>query len=107
MGRTSIEWTATVHPDGTRTDGYSWPIINGCRRISPGCGGATGAGGCYAERLIATRLSKTPKYEGLAVFGQNGPRWTGKSRLWLPALAEPLRIREPAQVFVAGIGGLL
>lgn len=79
MRKTTIEWTD-----------FSWPIVNGCRRISPGCGGPDG-GGCYAERLAATRLRHLPKYEGLATFKPGvGPRWTGKSRLWLPDLDAPL-----------------
>jgi protein gp37 len=95
VGKTSIEWTD-----------HSWPIVNGCRRISPGCGRARGKGGCYAERLISTRLSKTPKYQGLAVFGENGPRWTGETRLWEPHLAAPLRLRTPSKIFVADMGDL-
>lgn len=95
MGKTSIEWTDE-----------SWPIVNGCRRISPGCGRARRQGGCYAERLIATRLSKTPKYQGLAVYSENGPRWTGDTRLWEPHLAAPLRLRAPSKIFVADMGDL-
>lgn len=86
---TSIGWT-----DAT------WPVINGCRRCSPGCEN------CYAERLIATRLSKTPKYQGLAVYKESGPRWTGESRLWAPHLDWPLRWRKPRKIFVADMGDL-
>lgn len=90
MGKgTSIEWTD-----------HSWPVVNGCRRVSAGCEN------CYAERLTATRLSKTPKYEGLAVMGKNGPRWTGKTRLWARDLEMPLRIRKPSRIFVADMGDL-
>jgi protein gp37 len=89
MGKTTIAWTD-----------YSWPIINGCRRVSAGCEN------CYAERLTATRLSKTPKYAELAVFGKNGPRWTGKTRLWAPHLDLPLKIRKPSRIFVADMGDL-
>jgi len=89
MGKTSIEWTE-----------HSWPVINGCRRISEGCRN------CYAERLTATRLSRTPKYEGLAVFGQNGPRWTGKVRLWEKHLDMPIRLRKPSKIFVCDMGDL-
>ncbi len=95
MPITSIEWTD-----------LSWPVVNGCRRISPGCGGAHGVGGCYAERLAATRLAHTSKYQGLAVFGQNGPHWTGKARLWPSELAMPLRRRQPSKIFVADMGDL-
>jgi len=86
---TSIEWTD-----------HSWPVVNGCRRVSAGCEN------CYAERLTATRLSKTPKYGGLAVIGKNGPRWTGETRLWRPHLEMPLTIRKPSRIFVADMGDL-
>jgi protein gp37 len=90
-----IEWT-----DDT------WPVVNGCRRVSPGCGGAVGVGGCYAERLVSTRLRHMPKYEGLAVFDERGPHWTGKSRLWVPDLDIPVRTRKPTKFFVANMGDL-
>lgn len=86
---TSISWT-----DAT------WPVVNGCRRVSPGCER------CYAERLIATRLSKVPKYAGLAVFKESGPRWTGESRLWKEHLDWPLRWKRPRKIFVADMGDL-
>jgi len=111
MGRnTAIEWTD-----------HSWPVVNGCRRVSAGCEN------CYAERLIATRLSRQPKYAGLAQFKYKeeihtsrrgdsatlrkverpiGPRWTGESRLWAPDLALPMRVRRPAKFFVADMGDL-
>lgn len=87
--KTSIEWT-----DAT------WPVVNGCRRCSPGCEH------CYAERLTATRLSKTPKYQGLAVMKNGDPRWTGESRLWTPHLNWPLRWKKPRRIFVADMGDL-
>jgi protein gp37 len=89
MNKTKIEWTD-----------YSWPIINGCRRKSAGCES------CYAERLAATRLAQTEKYKGLAVMTPNGPRWTGETRLWEPALQEPLRLKKPSRIFVADMGDL-
>jgi len=89
MGKTSIEWTDR-----------SWPIINGCRRISPGCEN------CYAEGLIATRLRQQPKYKGLAVYTEHGSKWTGESRLWPPHLDAPLLVKKPSRVFVADMGDL-
>lgn len=94
MNKTPIEWAD-----------YSWPIVNGCRRISPGCGGAEG-GGCYAERLAATRLAHTPKYAGLARMTANGPRWSGEARLHEADLLAPLRLRKPSRIFVADMGDL-
>ncbi len=92
---TPIEWTD-----------HTWPVVNGCARISPGCGGKAGEGGCYAERLAATRLKHHPKYKGLATYGPNGPRWTRESRLWEPDLEMPLRLRKPSRIFVANLGDL-
>jgi len=90
VGKTSIEWTDV-----------SWPIVNGCRRASPGCQA------CYAERLASTRLSKTKKYGGLAVFKDgHGPQWTGEARLWEPHLDMPLKLRKPSKIFVADMGDL-
>lgn len=89
MGKTSIEWTDV-----------SWPVVNGCRRCSPGCEN------CYAERLTATRLRAHPKYEGLAVYGQHGPKWTGRSRLWERDLLMPIKLRKASRIFVADMGDL-
>lgn len=89
MGKTTISWTD-----------LSWPVVNGCRRTSPGCEN------CYAERLAATRLRNTPKYSGLAVVKECGPQWTGQSRLWTPSLDLPLRTRKPSRIFVADMGDL-
>jgi protein gp37 len=84
MPVTNIEWTDRA-----------WPVVNGCRRKSPGCVN------CWAERLVATRLRNHPRYKGLAVYTENGPRWTGETRLALDILDEPLRVRTPEQWFVA------
>ncbi len=86
---TTIEWTDRA-----------WPVVNGCRRVSPGCKN------CWAERLTATRLRHHPRYEGLAVYTDNGPRWTGEQRLAIDVLQEPLRVRTPARWFVANKGDL-
>lgn len=78
----------------------SWPIVNGCRRISRGCEH------CYAERLIATRLRDMPKYKGLSVFKDSGPRWTGEARLWAEHLGWPLKWKWSRRIFVADMGDL-
>lgn len=90
MGRnTPIEWCD-----------HSWPVVNGCRRCSPGCEH------CYAERLIATRLRHMPKYKGLAIYNEFGPKWSGESRLWPSDLDAPLRAKKPGKIFVADMGDL-
>lgn len=87
-------------PHGIAWTDYSWPIVNGCRRVSEGCRN------CYAERLAATRLAHTPKYEGLARMTSTGPQWTGTTRLWEPELEAPLKLRKPSRIFVADMGDL-
>ena len=89
MPATDIEWTDRA-----------WPVVNGCRHVSPGCSN------CWAERLTATRLRHHPRYKGLAVYGAGGPRWTGERRLAVDLLDEPLRVREPQKWFVANKGDL-
>jgi protein gp37 len=49
MGRTKIEWTATYHPDGTVTPGYTFNPWIGCQKIGDGCKF------CYAERDFARK----------------------------------------------------
>lgn len=89
MPPTGIEWTDRA-----------WPVVNGCRRVSPGCEH------CWAERLTATRLRNHPRYKGLAVYTEHGPRWTGERRMALDILDEPLRVKKPQRWFVANKGDL-
>jgi protein gp37 len=84
MAATDIEWATKV-----------WNFVRGCRRVSPGCGGAKGVGGCYAEKT-AYRFSGTGQpYEGLVTLGTSGPRWNGVGRFVPEKLGEPLRWRAP------------
>ena len=80
-----IEWT-----DAT------WNPITGCSRVSRGCGGPDG-GGCYAERLAATRLRRHPSRRGLT--DRHG-RWTGEVRFNRQWLHQPLGWRKPRRIFV-------
>ncbi|MDE0458069.1 MAG: phage Gp37/Gp68 family protein [Chromatiales bacterium] len=84
-GTTSIEWT-----DAT------WNVITGCSRVSRGCGGPDG-GGCYAERLAATRLRYHPSRKGLT---DPDGRWTGEVRFNGQWLDQPMRWRRPKRIFV-------
>ena len=82
--KTSIEWS-----DAT------WNIITGCTRVSRGCGGP-GGGGCYAERLAATRLRNHPSRAGLT--NEHGI-WNGQVRFNAEWLAQPLRYSRPRKIF--------
>lgn len=46
----------------------------GCTRVSPGCGGAKGVGGCYAEVATPTRVLRA---RGIETWG---PEPTGAVR---------------------------
>jgi protein gp37 len=61
MGKTTIEWTASVNPDGTTTPGYTFNPWIGCAKVSPGCAN------CYAETLMDKRM-------GRVQWGVNGTR---------------------------------
>lgn len=93
MNKTPIQWTD-----------LSWNPLLGCRRASPGCEH------CYAERLIATRMSKNPKlplYHDLArVTAKGEPQFTGVRRLVPDRLDEPLRKRAPSRIFVCDMGDI-
>jgi protein gp37 len=92
---TGISWT-----DET------WNPVAGCSLVSPGCTR------CYAMKT-AWRMQHSPnaavqgKYAGTAVKAKDGtPVWTGKVRLWEPALLEPLIWSKPALVFVNSMSDL-
>lgn len=80
----------------------TWNIITGCSRVSRGCGGPDG-GGCYAERLAATRLRWHPSRRGLT--DAHG-RWTGGVRLNHQWIDQPLRWTRPRRIFVCAHGDL-
>jgi protein gp37 len=95
MAKTEISWTDFV-----------WNPTRGCSRVSPGCGGAKGQGGCYAERQAARFAGPGGAYEGLVRLGKQGPRWTGAMRLVVEKLSEPMRWRKPKKIFVNSMSDL-
>ena len=81
MNKSGIEWLYNGDEKGHTVN----PVV-GCSRISPGCGGGYikgpngEQGGCWAEGLVATRMSKNPSlpmYKDLA----NGDKWSGVVKL--------------------------
>lgn len=84
MADTDIEWATKV-----------WNFVRGCRRVSPGCGGAAGVGGCYAESQANRFKAPGQPYEGLVELGKQGPRWTGVGRFVPEKLGEPMTWRAP------------
>jgi len=95
MGKTAIEWCDSV-----------WNPTRGCSRVSPGCGGAKGEGGCYAERQAIRMSAPGGKYYGLVRNGKQGPRWTGTVQLIPGKLEEPLRWKKPQRIFVNSMSDL-
>lgn len=92
--QTSIEWTATVHPDGTVTPGSTWNPTRGCARVSEGCRN------CYAE-IMAARFSKPGQWgHGFAEMKGGDHRWAGKVELIESQLDLPLRWKRPRRIFV-------
>jgi len=105
MNETAIQWTWAVDPTTGALipdSGWTWNPLVGCRKVSTGCKN------CYAERLIATRLSQHQVYRGLAVMKDPGPQFTGEHRLIVDRLDEPLRKRNPrgGKSFVNDLGDL-
>ena len=92
---TAISWT-----DAT------WNVLRGCSRVSLGCGGPHGQGGCYAERLAIRFAGPGQPYEGLVKSTPAGPRWTGEVRFVEEALTLPLRWRTPRRIFVNSMSDL-
>lgn len=81
--KSKIEWTEAT-----------WSPVQGCEAVSPGCAH------CYAGGLCATRLRKTPKYQGLAKLVDGVAKWTGVVRTTPNDLQIPLRWTKPRRIFV-------
>lgn len=92
MADTSIEWAEKV-----------WNPLVGCRLASAGCQN------CYAQRAAASVVRRmraqghTSPYEQVVRLDEAGnprPLWNGRVVTVPEKLAEPLRWRQPATVFV-------
>lgn len=83
MNTSGIEWL--INPDGSK--GLTVNPTVGCSRISPGCGGGYikgpngEQGGCWAEELVSTRMSKNPKLPMYHDLAREGGGWSGKVKL--------------------------
>lgn len=102
MAASKIEWT----------DRSDWNPIRGCTRVSPGCGGPGGHGGCYAEAIAARFSAPGQPFHTFAERTASGPRWTGKVEVVWERADLPLRWRKPARIFASSTsdffhGGLL
>lgn len=83
MNESGIEWIR--NPNGSK--GLTTNPVIGCSRISPGCGGGYikgpngEQGGCWAEELVSTRMSKNPKLPMYADLARPDGGWSGIVKL--------------------------
>lgn len=87
--RTKISWADA-----------SWSPVRGCTEVDTECLN------CYAKSYAADHAKTGQSYEGLAVAGPQGPRWTGKLALVPKHLDDPLHWRKPRLVFVNSMSDL-
>jgi protein gp37 len=78
----------------------TWSPLAGCKPESTGCAH------CWAARMAATRLSRLPKYRGLAVMAGGEPEWTGATCFTPDELEKPLHWRKPRRVFCCDMGDI-
>lgn len=81
--KSTIEWT-----DAT------WNVLTGCSIKSPGCAR------CYAMKLAAGRLRNHASRKGLAEFVNGQAVWTGEVRFNEQWLRDPIKWKEPRDIFV-------
>lgn len=100
--KTSIEWTATVNPDGSVTPGSTWNPTVGCSVITSGCTN------CYAMKM-AGRLEAmgSPIYKGHTIKTRSGFVWNGKvgASNWGQVI-KPLSWKQPRRIFVNSMSDL-
>lgn len=89
MGDSTIEWT-----DKT------WNPVRGCTIVSEGCRN------CYAMTFAHRFSAPGQSYEGLTRMTPTGAKWTGKVALVEEHLADPLKWRKAARVFVNSMSDL-
>lgn len=92
MAQTTIEWTHTIAPDGTKLPGYTFNGWWSCTKHGPECLS------CYAE-TFARRLGKE--------WGPNAPRYRTSDDNWEKPLAwnrKAEKLRMPLKVFAFSMG---
>lgn len=87
MVKSGVEWTRTLHADGTFTPGTTWSPVTGCTKKSEGCRN------CWAKHEVETRWSKNPNS---IFFG----RAFSDIRCHPDQLRQPIRQRKGRRIFV-------
>lgn len=91
--KSGVEWTRTIHADGTFTPGTTWSPVTGCTKKSEGCRN------CWAKQEVETRWSKNPNS---VFFG----RPFSDVRCHPDQLQQPIRQRKGRRIFVCPRGDL-
>lgn len=111
MNRSGIEWIRL--PDGTY--GLTCNPVIGCERTSPGCGGGYivgpdgERGGCWAEDLVSTRMSKNPRLPMYADLARPSGGWSGVVKLVPERIKEIVALGRkgiPERVFLCDLSDL-
>jgi protein gp37 len=90
-----IEWTRLPCADGTLMKGFTWNVLSGCLH---GCGWTMPTGRqteCYAK-TVAEKVARRAYPQGFEVLQFHPDR-----------LEEPLRVQEPAGIFLDSMSDLL
>ena len=88
---TKIEWTD-----------YTWPVVAGCRKRSPGCAN------CYATR-DSWRLAHNPNPKIASAYAgatESARDWTGQVRWLKERLHWPEHWKKPGRIFVSNMAEL-
>jgi len=99
LGKTNIEWTATLRPDGSVVPGYSFNPWYGCQKISPACAN------CYAEawakragRDFSTPTRTTPaNWREPLKWNREAQGAERRPRVFCASLADVFDNRVPAE----------
>lgn len=110
MNVSGVEWLYNGDDKGLTCN----PVV-GCSRISPGCGGGHirgpngEQGGCWAEELVSTRMSKNPKLPMYADLARPDGGWSGVVKTVPERLKEIValgRRKKGSRVFVCDLSDL-
>lgn len=91
-----IEWTKTVLPDGTESQGYTWNPVGGCKHACRWTMPDGSIAICYAESTANTMRSDKFYPDGF------------EHHYWHPdRLDEPLKLKKPAKIFLDSMSDLM
>lgn len=94
--KSSIEWTRIRNPDGTVRRGWTWNPVGGCLHDCKWTMPDGKVAGCYAKTFAEEGLAKSAYPQGF------------EHHYWREhLLKEPLRLKEPAGIFLDSMADLM